>query len=907
MDHLKNKLFNILKINSTLIVLLFFLLYNSKVFANDINNVKFESPEFSSEYKNYINLSDEQKAKTIEPSMYNPKINYIGSSNPTYYSKYISAMVTGATSIPSNFDLRNILSKENMTVKNQSPLESCWAFANTASAETTLALSDYYANKNPTTYDFSEKHLDYLTSKQSVTGNPYGINRKVGTMGSYQLSDSYYMNGLGPVAEKDFPFNGSTETINYSSVSNINRTATVYDTVTFPTRLPTDDNTIIKEFIMKHGAVSAPIHGDAMFNATTDSDAYYNEKTAAIYCDDATKFPIDHSVAIVGWDDNFSVDNFLESRRPKNKGAWIIKNSWGDKDVRTMDEMKQLLFNLTKNQLIQNGITSYNQISDNIAVDTAKQLGYKYENNEFVFIKGDYGFMYVSYDDVNICKENWGIENIKYGNNDDQVFTYCESYPKFIDIVSTGKDTNFYIKNIFENNKANQSITSVGIHLSQTQTIKVYINPNGDSSNDAIPVELSSGMSKTLEPGSHRIDLKEPLKIGTGKFCVVFEIDSGDPRTIEIPTEQVSTGDYSTSKIEENKTFFGHGSSLSSATWKDLAKMYDATNEMVNNGNSSIIAYTKDDSSIVEPTPTETGITIVNLPTKTTYYEGENFDSSGMVVVLNLSDGTKKKLESNDYKIVDGNNLKLNTTTVTIKYNDFTANINIKVNKKAADSQNNVEDTNTTKEDTNTSKEDNVKKNDFSNAKGKFTDIKYNTSSESNGLDFQYVIKVSDIYINKNENNEFYFYISQNNNESNIENWKIINNPTITDNSITFTVSQDDYSALKQMDNANSLFLYLKSESNSGVSISSDIALTMDDNVKIKISENGEVKKTTTVKEVKDVAKQSNNSSSNYNDSTIKSGKLPQTGTTAALSIVIGFALIFGIHSLISYKKIEKM
>ena len=34
-----------------------------------------------------------------------------------------------------------------------------------------------------------------------------------------------------------------------------------------------------------------------------------------------------HAVTIIGWDDNFSADNFVA--KPPADGAWIIQNSWG--------------------------------------------------------------------------------------------------------------------------------------------------------------------------------------------------------------------------------------------------------------------------------------------------------------------------------------------------------------------------------------------------------------------------------------------------------------------------------------------------------------------------------------------------------------------------------------------------
>lgn len=36
---------------------------------------------------------------------------------------------------------------------------------------------------------------------------------------------------------------------------------------------------------------------------------------------------VNHAVSIIGWDDNYSKDNF--STKPTNNGAWIIRNSYG--------------------------------------------------------------------------------------------------------------------------------------------------------------------------------------------------------------------------------------------------------------------------------------------------------------------------------------------------------------------------------------------------------------------------------------------------------------------------------------------------------------------------------------------------------------------------------------------------
>lgn len=38
-----------------------------------------------------------------------------------------------------------------------------------------------------------------------------------------------------------------------------------------------------------------------------------------------------HAVLIVGWDDNYSKENFQADHQPPEDGAWIVRNSWGEK------------------------------------------------------------------------------------------------------------------------------------------------------------------------------------------------------------------------------------------------------------------------------------------------------------------------------------------------------------------------------------------------------------------------------------------------------------------------------------------------------------------------------------------------------------------------------------------------
>lgn len=60
-----------------------------------------------------------------------------------------------------------------------------------------------------------------------------------------------------------------------------------------------------------------------------DKDIYINILNYSQYTDNQLA-STNHAVTIVGWDDNYSVDNFLEGKQPPADGAWIVRNSWGE-------------------------------------------------------------------------------------------------------------------------------------------------------------------------------------------------------------------------------------------------------------------------------------------------------------------------------------------------------------------------------------------------------------------------------------------------------------------------------------------------------------------------------------------------------------------------------------------------
>lgn len=206
----------------------------------------------------------------------------------------------------SKFDPRE---KGYMTgVRDQESLGICWTFAGNATLESFLKLKGYGD------FDLSEEHMRWWAKD-----NVYGWN--IGdTQGSTnETSIGYFTSWLGPKLEKDIPYNGrvtrengAKKPANYDSASRLPYNVTGVINVAA-------DKTSVKNAVLKYGAVMSGYYDDKKY-LSTDSNSYYlNEKLGQ-----------NHAITIVGWDDNYSIDKFNGAAKPASKGAWLVKNSWGD-------------------------------------------------------------------------------------------------------------------------------------------------------------------------------------------------------------------------------------------------------------------------------------------------------------------------------------------------------------------------------------------------------------------------------------------------------------------------------------------------------------------------------------------------------------------------------------------------
>ena len=146
---------------------------------------------------------------------------------PTFLQQSDGKSLTAASEFPSEFDLRDL--SRVTPVKVQDPWGTCWAFAATAAAETSI-LSKMGSTYAETGLDLSERYLAWyvaqpvtedISSSQAGEGlhlydeNPNAIY-KFG--GAGYCAGTLYAQGIGPVPESEYPYRGIEGKLSYETL-----------------------------------------------------------------------------------------------------------------------------------------------------------------------------------------------------------------------------------------------------------------------------------------------------------------------------------------------------------------------------------------------------------------------------------------------------------------------------------------------------------------------------------------------------------------------------------------------------------------------------------------------------------------------------------------------------------------
>lgn len=468
-------------------------------FSSSINAIEIEKGDYSKRYEEWLKLSDDEKKDTIAPLPFNVRNERRSVFN-------VLKNTLKATQIPENYDLRDHITVE---VKNQMNTGQCWAFTANTSLETYLAL-------NGEIYNFSERHLDYVTASNFIDGiNEYALNRFVGDGGYASTAFTYYSRGSGPILEEDMPFenneysisiNDLPEKANVKKVDNMIFFSNIYKNREDGILKYVDANNIeytqveineirnqIKEHIMNYGAISADVYAPSY---------YYNEETYSDnLCENAYS---NHAVTIIGWDDNYSKENFIN--KPSEDGAYIVLNSWG---------------------------TEW----------------------------GDNGVYYVSYEDFLIESQMRGVTSVSDLEYDN---LYQYDISEMWNCIESP-----YAANVFTA-KADEKLTEIMVGSLSEQTCDVYINTTGSGLNISNLTKVASNVK--LVPGYNTIEINSDILIASGnEFAVVVKLTNSDYTGIGI--EDNNEVYFGNAKSNLGESFV----SEDGINWSDI---YDENNMM---------------------------------------------------------------------------------------------------------------------------------------------------------------------------------------------------------------------------------------------------------------------------------------------------------------------------------------
>lgn len=355
-------------------------------------------------------------------------------------------------------DISSFPSSKTLTKPNyrSQTTGSCWAYSAMNALESTLL------NKYSTTYNLSNSknivnvshERFYLTKAFSGSNaNEYGF-MTLGKGGYALHSILYLTGGYGPIAlNSNSPFNGEYSSNTLVSRNNVLNQKKIYDVTEIQVIGgvdPDSDSAVSNKINAIKSLINDGIGVTTNSRSLRSGCSCFNTDTRASYCPNLNgSYGSNcnyHASLIVGWNDNYSKDNFAEGYKPDKNGAWIIRNTHGS--------------------------------------------------------SGEYYISY--YDPFSLNNENMAITSIKSVGYD-HIYQYnpsgCKSYQYAGDYYcySLGSVPSKQVVSIFEKNgEGNQKLDSVGFYVQSSSSKSVEVYFSSSSSND-IPSDLFDSNNKICE------------------------------------------------------------------------------------------------------------------------------------------------------------------------------------------------------------------------------------------------------------------------------------------------------------------------------------------------------------------------------------------------------------------------
>ena len=396
------------------------------------------------------------------------------------------------------------------SVKDQGVTGACWSFAAIKAMESSSILNNI---TDATDTDFSENHLAWFSyhgttdTSNTIYGDSATIVKSstpsIPILGNLDSKDasSYDTGGnvltaiatlaqwSGVEKEENAPFAANTYQEEYEMASFMKKLGetTRYNSFAHLQNAECYDNRPrqeIQQALMEHGAIDISMYYDKCGfedNSLTGKSFYQTR-----YAGTMAQKMANHCVTIVGWDDNYSRNNF--ANRPSGDGAWLIANSYG---------------------------TDYN----------------------------DNGYFWLSYYEPSIC-DIFTLDVEPVSNYDNNYQYDGSGYADTIYI----KNKKMLGANVFTADKDHvQSLKAVSFYTitdDQAYTIKIYKNVSGSSPvNGTLVKECTTNGTAKLS-GYHTIPLSSECTINPGeKFSVVitYKYNSSTGNQAYLPIEGSSS------------------------------------------------------------------------------------------------------------------------------------------------------------------------------------------------------------------------------------------------------------------------------------------------------------------------------------------------------------------------------
>ena len=506
--------------------------------------------------------------------------------------------------IPKSFDLRNVDTDGDgrgdrcfvPAIRLQNPFGSCWGFAATAAAEISILGSiKYYDPDAYKTINLSEKQVVYFShmplddpdNPQNGEGTiPLDVNDAMSiynTGGLPFLAAATYAQGIGPSEEdkadygdlfKYFGkeqntiqhyFDGAYRDFCYSDQDDwtipeeyrFNRDYYLTESFLLPSpsgkafsayEYDPEITELIKEQILDKRGVCIGFTADTSLpdQGLDEEGVYLNFKTWAHYTWSDNAFA-NHAVVIIGWDDNYPKENFLDGHQPPENGAWLVRNSWGSGECDFPDR-GEMNWGIPVQKKDENGKLVFDENGDPVMVGS--------------------GYFWLSYYDRSIINP----ESFVFSDSVAPEYVDQHDYLPINDVAVTTSDTPVKMANVFtpEHSEILTGISCMTAGLNTKVSYEIYLLCNDFSAPDE--GLLAARGSRTFKYGGyHKIDLDMQVFIQAGQpYSIILSMTGEDGAYVRNDAVSAVMGDKLDQKgvINKNESFLYQNDG-----WKDYQQV----------------------------------------------------------------------------------------------------------------------------------------------------------------------------------------------------------------------------------------------------------------------------------------------------------------------------------------------